>query len=120
MREIKLALGKTFIAELRRRRVFGTAAIYIVGAWVAIQVVGQALPAFNTPGEAIRYAWLAAIFIFPIALLFAWRYDLSASGVVRTPAATAGENPDVSLRRSDYLILIVLLGVSSAAISTEV
>ena len=40
--------------ELKRRKVFRAAAFYIVGAWVAIQVVDQALPALNTPDEAIR------------------------------------------------------------------
>ena len=79
----------TFVAELRRRRVFRAAAFYIVGAWVALQVVGEALPALKVPDEAIRFVWLIAIFGFPIAVLLSWRYEFGDGALVRTPPAEA-------------------------------
>lgn len=111
-----MAFRGTLVAELRRRKVFRSAAIYIVGAWVAIQVAGEALSALNIPDIAIRYVWLAAIVGFPVALLFSWRYDFGDGGLVRTQPAAAGDDVDLSLQRSDYLILIVLLSVSAIAI----
>ena len=62
----------SLLRELRRRRVFRLAGIYIVAAWVAIQVVSEALPALDLPAGMIRYAWIAAIAGFPLALAFGW------------------------------------------------
>ena len=41
--------SKIFFTELRRRRVFNTVAIYIVGAWVALQVSDLAFPGLGIP-----------------------------------------------------------------------
>ena len=94
--------------ELRRRRVFGMTAIYVVAAWVVVQVTDLVLPALNIPDSAIRYAWLAVIVGFPIAVVFSWRYDITTEGIRRTPALREGASADRSLRRIDYGVLAVL------------
>ena len=38
-----------FFRELRRRGVLGATAIYIVAAWVLVQVASEVFPAFNIP-----------------------------------------------------------------------
>ena len=45
------------MGELRRRRVFGTVALYIVAAWVAIQAAATAFPGLDIADRAIRYVW---------------------------------------------------------------
>ena len=82
--------------EIRRRRVFRAAGIYIVAAWVAVQVASLVFPAINVPDTALLYVWLATLFIFPLAIVFAWYYDLSAKGLTRTsPVHTAGSRPEL-------------------------
>jgi len=98
--------------ELRRRRVFRTAALYVVAAWIVLQVADLAFPALNIPEQAIRYVWLAAILGFPVAMLFGWRYQVTDNGIVRTLPATAGETTDMRLRAADYVLLMALAGVS--------
>ena len=61
---------KSFLKEARRRRVFRTAGIYIVAAWVAVQVFSEAFPALDIPAGAIRYVWIGALIGFPIAIIF--------------------------------------------------
>jgi len=78
---------KNLLTELRRRRVFRMTAVYIVAAWVVVQVASETFPAFNIPEGAIRHVWIAALIGFPVAVLFSWKYDLTASGIRRTPAA---------------------------------
>ncbi len=102
--------------ELRRRHVFRVAGIYIVAAWVVVQVADTAFPGMNVPEAAIRYVWLAAFLGFPLALVFGWRYDVTAQGVVRTPRADAGTQVDLSLRRTDFIILAFLLVVAVGVI----
>lgn len=94
------------MGELRRRRVLGTVALYIVAAWVVIQVAAELFPGLDIPGRAIRYVWLAAVLCFPIAILFAWRYQLTSDGIVRTPPASAGDAAsNVRLTGGDYAML---------------
>lgn len=59
-----------FIREARRRRVFQTAAIYVVAAWLILQVADLAFPRLDVPDTAIRYVWIGTFLGFPIALLF--------------------------------------------------
>jgi TolB-like protein/tetratricopeptide (TPR) repeat protein len=94
------------VHELRRRRVFGTVALYIVAAWVGIQVASELFPGLDIPARAIRYVWIAAILGLPIAVLFAWRFQITSEGVMRTPPAAAGEGAsNLRLNRTDFLML---------------
>jgi hypothetical protein len=100
--------GPGFFDELRRRRVFGMTAIYIVAAWVTVQVAAEAFPALNIPEEAIRYVWFAALIGFPFAVLFSWRYDITTSGIRRTLAAHQAAADSGPLTRMDYGLLAAL------------
>jgi TolB-like protein/Flp pilus assembly protein TadD len=92
------------------------AALYIVGAWVVLQVADLAFESWDIASSALRYVWLGAILGFPIALIFGWRYDITTKGIVRTPPADAGTQIDLSLRRFDYLILALLVAVAIGVI----
>lgn len=96
------------LTELRRRRVFRMTAIYIVAAWVVVQVASEVFPAFNIPEGAIRYVWIAVVIGFPIALLFSWKYDITVAGIRRTPAAGEDVAEVRPLTRIDYGILAAL------------
>jgi hypothetical protein len=43
-----------FLAELRRRNVIRMAGLYLVGAWLVVQVAETLLPIFDTPGWVLR------------------------------------------------------------------
>ena len=96
------------IAELRRRKVFRVAAIYIVGAWVVIQVAGEASEAWGIADHVLRYIWIAALLGFPFALVVGWRYDIVDGRIVRTHAADPARPADLSLKRADYVVLAAL------------
>ena len=97
---------------MRRRRVFRTAVIYIIGAWVLLQVIALAFQSFGIPDTALQYIWLAAIAGFSLALIFGWRYDITAEGIVRTPPADVIDTTDLSLRKPDYIVLVALTVVA--------
>lgn len=105
---------KTFIAECRRRRIFQVSGLYIVGAWVVLQVAALAFENWGIPNEAMRFVWLGALVGFPIALVFGWRFDIIGGRIVRTPAADAPT--EIALRRSDYVILVALMLVGVATV----
>lgn len=102
------------LGELRRRGVFRVAALYIVGAWLSLQVADLAFPGLSIPDEAIRYVWIGALAGLPLVLLFGWRYEITAGGVVRTAPRTTGDNATLPLATFDYALLGLLLLVSTS------
>jgi TolB-like protein len=110
-----MSVIRKFYIELRRRRVFRVAGIYVVGCWVVLQVADLAFQSIGLPDASLRWVWLAAFLGAPIALIFGWRYDITADGIVRTPTLGSDEADDFSLRRADYYILAAL-GVVAAAV----
>jgi len=106
----------SILQELRRRKVFRLVALYIVGAWVVLQVADLAFESWEISSSALRFVWLGAVLGFPIALIFGWRYDITTRGIVRTPPADEGAHIDLSLRRTDYVILALLMVVATGVI----
>ena len=104
--------------ELRRRRVFNAVALYIVGAWVTLQVTELALPGLNIPDFAIRYVWMGAFLLFPLSLIFGWRYDITTEGIKRTAPDEFDTEADTSLRRVDHVIVGGLSVIALAVIAT--
>ena len=92
-----------FFKEAHRRQLFKITGLYIVGAFVVLQVADLAFPGLGVPESAIRYVWIATILGFPVALAFGWRFDVVAGRILHT-ADTDGE-ADQPLNRADFLIL---------------
>jgi TolB-like protein/tetratricopeptide (TPR) repeat protein len=103
-----------FIRELRRRRVIRFGGIYIVGAWLVFQIADVFFPAWGVPETALRYLLYAAVACFPLGLIFSWFFDVSTSGITRTPSAGLDDVIDIRLKRSDYLLLTALVVLAVA------
>ncbi len=99
------------VREARRRQLFGVLAIYVVGAWVILQIAATLFPAWLIPDEAIRYVWLGEVLLFPVALVFGWFYDFSSRGIRRTPSADSASLP---LTRTDYGVLSIAALVTAS------
>lgn len=102
------------LRELRHRKVFRTAALYIIAAWVILQVADLAFPGLRIPQDAIRYVWIGAFLGFPLAILFGWMYQITPDGIVRSAPLGAGETTDLSLKGTDYVLLTALVIVAGA------
>ena len=76
----------TFLAELKRRRVFRVAAAYAVVGWLLIQIATQVFPFFDLPNWSVRLIVLLILAGFPIALMLAWAFDVTPEVIVRTEA----------------------------------
>lgn len=99
-----------FFIEVKRRELVGVLALYIVGAWIVLQVAATLFPGWRIPQESIRFVWIGAVLLFPVATVFGWYYDVSTQGVRRTPPV--GESH--ALNRKDYGVLSLLALVSVA------
>jgi eukaryotic-like serine/threonine-protein kinase len=77
----------TFFRELKRRHVYRVAVAYAVVAWFTVQAASIVVPELLLPAWITRAVIVMALLGFPLALVLAWAYDITPSGVQRTPAA---------------------------------
>lgn len=75
---------ESFIGELSRRHVVGSAVAYAVASWALIQVVDVLAPAFNAPDWTIRALTTVLILLFPLVVVLSWEYNVSWSGIEKT------------------------------------
>ena len=110
---------RNFFAELKRRNVVRMAGLYLVGAWLIVQVAGTLLPMFGAPDWVPRaIVILVALGFFP-ATIFAWAFELTPSGLKRDEDVTPAESiaPQTG-RRMDRLIIAVLALALGFSLST--
>src|SRR5205823_2341977 len=79
----RTTMSGNFFDELKRRNVYKVALAYIVGGWALSQGIAQVLPVFDVPNLIIRLLVVVIIIGFPIALIFAWAYEITPEGIKR-------------------------------------
>jgi TolB-like protein len=96
-----------FLRELKRRRVLRTASLYVVGAWIALQVV-EVLSEAGLPPSSMRNLLIILSFGFPLALVTGWFFDISPEGIEKTGPLKEGEQlPELKL--IDHVLLAGLI-----------
>ena len=71
------------LVELKRRNVMRMAGLYVVGAWLAIQVAETMLPIFGTPAWVLKAVVMLIAIGFVPALVLAWVFELTPQGLKR-------------------------------------
>jgi TolB-like protein/Tfp pilus assembly protein PilF len=99
-----------FFEEVRRRKVYRVAAAYIIAAGGIIQLASAAFPAWDLPNWMLRLVIVLLLLGFPIALMLAWAYDITAQGVRVTPSIGV---PRTHRRRNIILLAATGLLVSA-------
>ncbi len=100
----------SFLAELRRRNVIRMAGLYLVGAWLLVQVAETVLPAFDVPSWVLRAIIIVLALGFVPALVFSWVFELTPGGLRRDAEVPPEQSiAPQTARRLDRLIIVVLL-----------
>jgi adenylate cyclase len=76
------------IEELKRRQVLKSVGIYIVFAWVLLQVADVVVPATGWPEWIVTFVLYLMILGFPIVMLLSWMFDLTSKGVEREDSSS--------------------------------
>jgi len=69
------------LEELKRRNIIKGAGLYVIGAWLLLQVADVVVPAAGLPEWLITFVLYLAIIGFPFALILSWMFDLSRKGI---------------------------------------
>jgi TolB-like protein len=97
------------VSELRRRNVFRMAVLYVVAAWLIMQVAEVIIGLASLPdwlGPAILI--LLAIGL-PIALIFSWFFEVTPEGVSLERDIPEGQSiTHATGRRMDFVIIAIL------------
>jgi TolB-like protein/Flp pilus assembly protein TadD len=103
-----------FFAELRRRNVYRAGVIYAMAAWLLIQIATQVFPFFEIPNWVVRATVVLLVIGFPVALTFAWAFELTPEGIMKTDEVPPGK----SIRwKAGRKIDFVIIGVLALAIA---
>jgi hypothetical protein len=96
----------SIIQELKQRKVFRVAAVYVLVAWGILQVIDVISDPLNLPD------WFSTITIvllgigFPIAMIFSWIFDIGPDGPTRT---VTGTRAPIDLRGGLEVAILLLL-----------
>lgn len=73
----------SLIGELKRRKVFRAAIVYVAGAWLIIEVLGTLFDVFGAPDWSIRLLVILLAFGFVPVVIASWAYQLTPEGLRR-------------------------------------
>jgi TolB-like protein/cytochrome c-type biogenesis protein CcmH/NrfG len=105
-------MNSGFFEEVKRRKVYRVAAAYVIVAAGVIQLASAAFPAWDLPNWALRLVIALLLLGFPIALVLAWAYDITAQGVRATPTSPV---PGSHRRRNIIMLVVTGVAISAAA-----
>ncbi len=100
--------------ELKRRNVFRVGIAYAVTAWLLLQLADIVLDNSPAPPWVMQVIMLMLVIGFPLALLFAWAFELTPEGIKkekdvdRTQSIT--RNTGRKLDRTIIVVLVLALG----------
>lgn len=102
----------SLLAELKRRNVIRAAGLYLVTAWLVVQVVGTVLPIFHVPNWILRAIVIVLAIGFVPALLSAWVFEWTPGGFRRDGGTSLADAPAPQLRKRMNRSIIVLLALA--------
>ena len=98
-----------FFSELKRRNVIRIAGLYLVGAWLLVQVASTVLPMFGAPDWLPRSVVILLGIGFVPALIFSWVFELTPQGLKRDEDVAPKQSiAPRTARRMDRMIIVVL------------
>jgi adenylate cyclase len=115
----QVSKAERWFAELRRRKVFRVVVVYLVVAWLLVQVADATFEPMGVPPWALKLVITLVALGFPLACGLAWAFDVTAKGIERTPdadpaAATTSPSP-VPVAASKEQALPVMASAEAAA-----
>jgi TolB-like protein len=100
----------SLFAELKRRNVFKVGAAYAVLTWLLAQVTDVFLENFGAPDWVIKTILLLLVIGFPLALFFAWAFEMTPEGIKKEKDVDRSQSITAQTgRKLDFTIIAILL-----------
>ncbi|MEO8159839.1 MAG: tetratricopeptide repeat protein [Arenimonas sp.] len=110
--------SQSFLTELRRRNVIRMAGLYLLGAWLLVQVASTLFPAFAVPDWALRAVVIVLVLGFVPALVFSWVFELTPEGLKRDAEVPPGQSiaPQTARRMERIIVALLVLALGYFAL----
>lgn len=108
-----------FIQELKRRNVFKVAAAYAIAGWLIIQIATSVFPAFEFPGWTTQFVIILVGIGFPLALIFAWAFELTPEGLKKSQEVEITESVTNRTGKKLNGIIITVLSMGLVFVLVE-
>ncbi len=97
------------VSELRRRNVLRMVVLYVIAAWLIIQVAEVLIDLVKLP-DWVGTTTLGLLAVgFPIALIFSWFYEVTPAGISLEKGVAPEESiTHVTGRRLDFIVISLL------------
>ena len=105
--------------ELKRRNVFRVAAAYIIVGWLLLQVSDTLVPALYLPEWFHSGVAFILIIGFPIALIFAWAFEMTPEGLKKESEVDRSQSITAKTGRKLDLTIIAVLAVAIVYLSSK-
>ncbi len=100
----------SFVKELKRRNVIRVAIAYAVATWLLIEVSATTFPMLRLPEWTATFVAVLLMIGFPVALIFAWAYELTPEGLKKEKDIDRSESiTHITGRKIDYIIIAALV-----------
>tara|TARA_Y100001968_G_scaffold326548_1_gene369801 strand:+ start:968 stop:2995 length:2028 start_codon:yes stop_codon:yes gene_type:complete len=99
---------KNIFQELKKRKVFRSAAIYGGTSFIILQVCSIVFPALLLPDWSMRLLVVLLLVGFPIIIIFSWIYDLTEKGIVKTISKEENNNKFMYYFLFFFILLLFL------------
>ena len=100
--------------ELKRRNVFRVGLAYLAIAWLVLQVSDIVIDPIAAPDWLMKALMFFLAIGFPIAVLFAWAYEMTPEGIKREAdvdrSASITQQTGQKLNRTIIAVLVVAVG----------
>jgi TolB-like protein len=103
----------SFFEELKRRNVFRVGIAYVISAWVLLQFVDLVLENIQAPDWVIKVFMLALAVGFPLAIFFAWAFEMTPEGIKKEKDVDRSRSiaPQTGRKLDRSIIVILLIAV---------
>jgi len=102
----------SFFAELKRRNIYRVGVAYAVVTWLLLQVLDIVAPIIVLPDWVPKLVLTLMVIGFPVAMLFAWAYEITPEGIKREKDVDRSQSiTGHTGRRLDRITIGVLIAV---------
>jgi TolB-like protein/Tfp pilus assembly protein PilF len=111
---------KNFFAELKRRNVYKVVVAYALVGWLLIQIGASTFPFLQIPSWGTRLVIGLVLLAFPIALILAWAFEMTPTGIHRTHDLAPGAPVVRSSPRKHATIVALVVLVAGGLLTFQI
>lgn len=108
---------RSLLEELKTRRVYRVAALYVVVVFALLQGADLVLPAFDAPDWVFRVLVMIGVAGFFVAVALGWIFDLTPGGLERTDSGRMLSGPAARLMQRGLVAAVAVAAAGAAGVT---